>query len=83
MAPILDRVDNGMDDMHGMHCSGSEMEPMMGSVSGTRAALRDHDTWLGSAADLDQSHAECGRYKSDMLGLCNSAEHDNDTMSFM
>lgn len=81
MGRILDRASKAMGAMRGMGCTGAGMDSMTRILSSMRAALRDHNAWLSGAFDVAHAHKECDRYRSEMLRLCTSAEHDNDAMN--
>lgn len=83
MSGIMDRMDRAMGVAHEMHRSGSRMESMMGTLSTMRSAVADHGSRLRAKENVTDSHAECVRYRDEMLQLCAFARQDNDTMGCM
>ncbi|MCA9597287.1 MAG: hypothetical protein KC776_28430 [Myxococcales bacterium] len=83
MDGILDRADAAMGEMHGMHCSGNQLDSMMSTLANMRTTMDDHAARLSHATDVTDAQKECARYRDDMLGLCDSARDDNEMVSCM
>jgi hypothetical protein len=83
MNGIFGRMDGAMGEMHGMNCSGPDMDGMMQTLSGMRAEMKAHHGGIDAAQDVGAAHDECSRYGEEMTGLCTTASRQNSDMGCM